>query len=128
MPNNITIFKDPDGERYYNVVIDGRIVDGLATDETLATVACALLGGTMPPYAKGRTLQELREQEREAGEQATLRKEAAGMRERVVQAMIASGWIEARGTYLYDTDTNNEVNESVDLLVQHLTTNQGDTR
>lgn len=63
-PDSITIFRNAD-ESYYTIVIDGRIVDSLGRDEALAVVACALLGANPPPYATGKTMQQIREQERE---------------------------------------------------------------
>lgn len=125
MPNNITIFREP-GTGYLNVIIDGMIVDGLGPDETLATVAAALLEGTYPPYAKRRALQELREQECEAAVRHKLRNEAAGMRQRLLQAMTASGWLEVRDGGLYNPVDARPEDEMFDRLVQYLTTNQGD--
>lgn len=63
---NLTVFREPDSN-YLTVIVDGRIVDGLGKDEALMTVACALIGTEPPPYAKGQTVQEIRENERERG-------------------------------------------------------------
>lgn len=64
MAENITIFRNAD-DRYYTIVIDGRVVDSLGKDEALMTVACALIGSEPPPYAVGKSMQEIRDQERE---------------------------------------------------------------
>lgn len=88
MPESITIFRDLDGH-YYNVVIDGRIVDGLGPDETLATVARALFDARSgPPYARGLSMQELRDRERETAERSTLRKVRDGQPQPLTAEML----------------------------------------
>lgn len=90
MTESITIFRDPHG-RYYNVVVDGRVVDGLGPDETLATVACALFDARLgPPYARGLSMQELRDRERETTERNTLRKVRDGQRPPITAELIES--------------------------------------
>jgi hypothetical protein len=62
MAENITIFREA-GQRYYSAIVDGRIIDSLGPDEMLAAVASLLLP-SCPPYAKPKTIDEFREQER----------------------------------------------------------------